>query len=911
MEPNIFRYIWRHSRREQIAILLLILASLPFYWLSLDIPKRIVNEALQGKAFQGGNTTVRLFDYQINLPDFLGGFHFNLSNGWDFDRYGHLMALSFMFLFFVVCNGIFKLVINLSKGILAERMLRRLRFELFARLMRFQPEDIRAVKPAEAASMINNEVEPIGGFIGDAFIQPAFLGTQALTAMLFIVTQSFWLGMVALVVVFGQAVLIPYLRREQVRLGRERQIAARKLAGRIGEMVDNAALVHTHGLQRYGLADIGDRLGNLFNIRTKLYKRKFAVKFLNNFLAQITPFFFYAIGGYLALRGTLDLGQLIAAIAAYRDLPPPIKELIDWDQARADASVKYEQVVLQFSGHDLVRTDDAPQALLSGSQPIVVTDLRVDDYRGSPILTDFSATIEPGTQVALVGSSSSGRDILARVIGRQISRYDGSARIGSTDLRTASDLEVSAVLSYVPPEPLLISSTIRNNVALSILRHLPEQGETSQLRWREAQRSGNPLVSIDGDWHDYAVAGVDGPKSLDQRIVACLALADMKADLYAFGLQSQIKADEEEGLHSRLIEARHEIRKRLAERNMSSLVEPFDFKRFNSQMSLGGNIVFGIVAGAQVTDGNLAKDPYFRRIIAAEGLETPLIEIGLNITETLIEVFQDLPADHPLLERFSLIKASEIEEFTRIAKLAREPNAALRLPSSDCNRLITLALSYVEPSHRLGLVNDRLIERIMRARASFRHYLPESYAREIEFYDTDALMTGAPLRDNLLYGRVAHTISNAEELVANLLHETLIALDLEEFVYERGLDFEVGPAGRNLFAPQRAAINIARALLTRPGILVVEGSLTAFSSADADRILERIRSTIADNTLIMTFARADKLRDFDMVVTFEGAHGRITRNKSESRTTPHSTVRLESTTHSRGAGDPIGDMSGS
>src|SRR3546814_19893301 len=51
MEPNIFKYVWRHSRAEQIAILLLVLASLPFSYLSLNLPTQIVNEGIQGQGF--------------------------------------------------------------------------------------------------------------------------------------------------------------------------------------------------------------------------------------------------------------------------------------------------------------------------------------------------------------------------------------------------------------------------------------------------------------------------------------------------------------------------------------------------------------------------------------------------------------------------------------------------------------------------------------------------------------------------------------------------------------------------------------------------------------------------------------------------------------------------------------------
>ena len=83
--------------------------------------------------------------------------------------------------------------------------------------------------------------------------------------------------------------------------------------------------MHVHNTSNWERAEIGQRLFTLFTIRLQIYNRKFFVKFLNNFLAQLTPFFFYAIGGYFALRGTLDIGQLVAVVAAYRELPPPVE----------------------------------------------------------------------------------------------------------------------------------------------------------------------------------------------------------------------------------------------------------------------------------------------------------------------------------------------------------------------------------------------------------------------------------------------------------------------------------------------------------------------------------------------------------------------------------------------------------
>ena len=137
-------------------------------------------------------------------------------------------------------------------------------------------------------------------------------------------------------------------------LGRERQLTARELAGRVGEIVDGISAIHINDTSNYERADIGSRLGRIFKIRYDIYQWKFFVKFLNNFIAQVTPFLFYAIGGYLALQGRMDVGQLVAVIAAYKDLPSPIKDLIDWDQQRVDVQVKYTQVVEQFTVSDLL-----------------------------------------------------------------------------------------------------------------------------------------------------------------------------------------------------------------------------------------------------------------------------------------------------------------------------------------------------------------------------------------------------------------------------------------------------------------------------------------------------------------------------------------------------------------------------
>src|SRR5215204_2691646 len=276
MDKSLFRYIWRHSKRDQLIIFLVVLLSLPFYFASLDLPKRIVNEAIQGRPFEDGRTTTRFLDLALSLPEGLGG-RIQLFSGFEVDRLTLLYGLSGLFLFFVLVNGAFKYWINVAKGALGERMLRRMRFDLFALILRFTPETLRTIKSSETATIIKDEVEPIGGFIGDAFITPAFLGTQALTALFFIIVQNVWLGFMAVAVIGIQFTVIPRMRRELLRLGKQRQIASRRLAGRVSEVVDGIEAVHVHHSYAWERAEIGDRLFQLFDLRFRIYRRKFMV----------------------------------------------------------------------------------------------------------------------------------------------------------------------------------------------------------------------------------------------------------------------------------------------------------------------------------------------------------------------------------------------------------------------------------------------------------------------------------------------------------------------------------------------------------------------------------------------------------------------------------------------------------
>jgi putative ABC transport system ATP-binding protein len=122
MEKSLARYIWVHTRPQQLAILLIVALSMIPYYLAFDLPKQIVNGPIQGDGFSTPDAQETFLRLVIDLPDWLSKAEpLVLFDGFSLDRLQMLMALSAAFLVLVIINGLFKLYINTFKGRLGER----------------------------------------------------------------------------------------------------------------------------------------------------------------------------------------------------------------------------------------------------------------------------------------------------------------------------------------------------------------------------------------------------------------------------------------------------------------------------------------------------------------------------------------------------------------------------------------------------------------------------------------------------------------------------------------------------------------------------------------------------------------------------------------------------------------------
>jgi putative ABC transport system ATP-binding protein len=867
MERSLFRFILRFSLRQQLFIIFLTVLSFPVTYVTLELPKRIVNEALGER------------------PGWARGIL-----GQDMERITFLLALCFAFLLFVLISGAQKYYLNVYAGRLGEQMLRRLRFQLYARILRFPLPHFKKVSQGEIIPMVIAETDPIGGYIGEAWSIPAYQGGTLIVYLVFIFVQDLWLGLAAISLYPAQFWLIPKLQAKVNQLAKERVRSARQLSDKIGETISGITEVHAHDTSRLERADVARRLGRIYEIRYDIFKRKFFIKFLNNFLAQLTPFFFYAIGGYFVIRAVetndpsgLTLGALVAVLAAYKDLSSPWKELLTYYQQKEDVRIKYEQVVEQFDppgalDEKLQDEEPAPGFKLTG--PMAAANLTYSEDGRVKSVEGVNFSLPLDSHAAVLGTGGSGKDELLLMLGRLLEPTGGAIQIGSHKLAQLSEAVTGRSIGFVGASPYLFATTVRDNLFYG-LKHRPLKAvaadDDDARREREryaaaAETSGNIPDDPRADWIDYAAAGVPDLAALERRALEMLTLVDMDDDMYQLGLRGVIDPKAKPELAAEILKARTALRERLAREDQAALIEPFDEDRFNDNATLGENLLFGTATDERLNPERLADQPYVARILEKAGLLDELLVAGRQTAETMVELFVGLAPGNQLFEQYSFIAADELPEYQAIlARTANLPPPEFR--AEDRRRLLALLFKVIPARHRLGVVTAEIKNHVLAARKLFRTELPEELKGAVEFFDADAYNKASTLLDNVLFGKVAFGQAQAQIKLARFVRMTLDELSLSDDVMLFGLDFSVGVAGARLSAAQRQKLGIARAMLKRPDILILAEAGNALDGASQSKVVQNVVKEFKGRGIVWGLSRARFASHFDHVLVMRA--GRV------------------------------------
>jgi putative ABC transport system ATP-binding protein len=862
MEKTIFKYILRYSLRQQIFLLFVIIAFYPFLYVSLDLPKIIINRAIKA-ANAAPPFDVPLFGFEIPL---------------DVSQLTYLMILSFFYLALVFITGGFKYYISVYKGRLGERLLRRIRYQLYSRILRFPTPHFKKVSQGELIPMITSEVEPLGGFIGIAFADPLFFGGQLLLIVGYILIQDWVLGLAAAGLIPVQGYIVPILQKKVNALGKQRVQHVRRLADHLGESVSSVNEIHANDTSFFELSRFANRMGAIYDIRYEIYRRKFFVKFLNNFIDKLTPFFFFSIGGYLVIQGQLTVGALVAVLNAYKDLNAPWKELLTWYQQKEDVRIKYEQVVEQFEPQGML-PEQLQEAEPEGPSPIkgdlILSNVGLADEDGIRTLDSISFTVPTNAHTAIVGDGGSGKSELGILLARLAIPTSGTITYGGSDLVRLPESVTGRRIGYSGATPYLQAVSVGENILYGLKHRVMRPLEGEPLGYvadlAEAEETGNSPYDYNADWIDLDEVGVGDHQELGKRLIDVLHMIDMDDEVYRFGLRGVIDPRRQPEIAEKIMTARAALRERLSDPAVALLIEPFDIEKYNSNATVAENILFGLPVGNSFDLENLAGNAYIQTVLDKVNLTEDFLDMGKQVAQTMLELFADLPPGHEFFEQFSFIESDDLPEFQAIlGRAARGPDGTT---AEDRQRLVSLPFKLIPARHRLGLIDEQMMGRILEARRIFAEGLPEDLRNTIAFFDAETYNPAATLQDNILFGKMSYGQAQAEAKVGRLIGEVVDELDLRETVVTAGLDFQAGNGGARLSPGQRQKLAIARALIRQPDVMILNEASANLDATSQNRVMENVLAERKEKGVIWILNRVADAKHFSKIIVLKS--GRV------------------------------------
>ena len=264
------------------------------------------------------------------------------------------------------------------------------------------------------------------------------------------------------------------------------------------------------------------------------------------------------------------------------------------------------------------------------------------------------------------------------------------------------------------------------------------------------------------------------------------------------------------------------------------------------------------------------------QVLDKVGLTDQLLQIGKQVAQTMVELFADLPPDHEFFEQFSFISSDELPEFQVI--LARAARGDETIEEEDRKQIMSLPFKLTPARHRLGLIDGELQQRLLEARRVFAADLPDDLRGTVAFFNADEYNAAATLQDNILFGKLAYGQAQAASTVGTLISEVVESLDLHKTVVAVGLDFQAGIAGARLSMAQRQKLALARALLKRSDLLIVNEATAPLDSSSQAKILETVLRTNEGRGVVWVLNRIHDAQKFHHVIVMR--EGRIVEQGS-------------------------------
>lgn len=358
--------------------------------------------------------------------------------------------------------SISQLLQGVISGHLSQRIVKRMRGELFGQIMDLPVQYLDKHSHGDVMSRMTNDIENISTTVSTS-LPSLFSGVMTIIGT---AAVMFWycpqLALLSCATVILTVLATKFLSKRVRRYSRKRQQLLGELNGTVEEMITGYRTVVAYNHQDISTEQFCTTADSLTKagIRTDIFSGVMGP--VMNCIGNIGFVIIAVFGGYFATKGIISVGVISAFIVYAKQFSRPINEIAQIYGQLQTAIAGAERV---FAVMDEEKEDQSGELLSKeDTANVEFQHVRFSYQEEKTVLQDFSLRVPSGKKVALVGSTGSGKTTVVNLLMRFYDIDSGTIRINGQDIAQVSRESLRKDIAIVLQDTVLFSDTVKANL---------------------------------------------------------------------------------------------------------------------------------------------------------------------------------------------------------------------------------------------------------------------------------------------------------------------------------------------------------------------------------------------------------------------------------------------------------------
>ena len=355
-----------------------------------------------------------------------------------------------------------QLLQGLISAKLSQRIVKRMREELFHKLMDLPIRYLDTHSHGDVMSRMTNDIENISTTVSQS-LPSLFSGILTIIGTVAIMLWYCWqLALLSFATVILTLLATKILSKKVRKFSRRRQMLLGQLNGAVEEMVTGYRTVVAYNHQDVTIEEFCKTSDSLTKagIRTDIFSGVMGP--IMNCIGNIGFVIIAAFGGYFSINGLISVGVISAFIVYAKQFSRPINEIAQIYGQLQTAVAGAERVFMVLDESN----EDKKGVNFKEAESATVTFHKVQfSYEpDQPVLHDFTLTVPSGKKVALVGATGSGKTTVVNLLMRFYDIASGEIFINEQNIKDVSRDDLRKNIAIVLQDTVLFADTIWNNL---------------------------------------------------------------------------------------------------------------------------------------------------------------------------------------------------------------------------------------------------------------------------------------------------------------------------------------------------------------------------------------------------------------------------------------------------------------